>query len=140
GTLPTGQIYRHDGGRMWTLLKQLDTTPDVKYRRVWTMCQFQGTLFATTLPSGNVWSMQTGQCVTYDREFPPGWHHVAAQRTIDRLRLFVDGEVVAESKAGALPRLDLSNSEPWRIGAGSGDFFNGGMCEVRLDRRAMAAD
>jgi hypothetical protein len=138
GTLPLGQIYRHDGDARWTLLKQLDTTPDVKYRRVWTMAQFQGRLFATTLPSGHVWSMETGSSVTWDREFPSGWHHIAAQRMESHLRLFVDGEQAAESP---LPKakLSLTSDMPWRIGAGSGDFFNGSLADVRFHRRALTA-
>ncbi|MCE9525523.1 MAG: LamG domain-containing protein [Planctomycetales bacterium] len=139
GTLPLGQIYRHDGDTRWKLLKQLDTTPDVKYRRVWTMAQFQGKLFATTLPSGHVWSMETGTSVTWDREFPAGWHHVDAQRTEDSLRLFVDGEQVAESPLAGT-KLNLTSDKPWQIGAGSGDFFNGALADVRVDRRALTAE
>ncbi len=139
GTLPLGQIYRYEGDTSWSLLKQLDPTPDVKYRRVWTMAQFQGKLFATTLPSGHVWSMETGASVTWDREFSGGWHHVAAQRSNDRLRLFVDGEPIAESPLPTA-KLNLSNEMPWRIGAGSGDFFNGSMADVRVDRRTLTAE
>jgi hypothetical protein len=138
GTLPSGQIYRHEGDRRWTLLKQLDTTPDVMYRRVWTMAQFQGRLFASTLPSGHIWSMQTGASVTFDREFPAGWHHVAAQRADDWLRLFVDGQLVAESRQAA--PLDLSIDKPWKIGAGSGDFFHGALADVRLYLRSLSID
>ena len=137
GTLPLGQLYRYDGGSQWKLLRQLDSTPDVKYRRVWTMAEYQGKLFATTLPSGHVWTLETGAAVTWDREHPVGWHHVAAQRTSERLRLFVDGELVAESP---LPqaKLNLTCGEPWRIGAGSGDFFQGALADVRVDRRALS--
>jgi hypothetical protein len=138
GTLPLGQIYRYDGDQSWKLLKQLDTTPDVKYRRVWTMAQYQGKLFATTLPSGHVWSMQTGAVVTWDHEFPAGWHHVAAQRSGDMLRLFVDGKSVAESKTLNAGKLNLTNRQPWRIGAGPGDSFNGSLSHVRVDRRALS--
>ncbi len=137
GTLPLGQIYRYDGGQSWALLKQLDTTPDVKYRRVWTMAQFRGKLFATTLPSGRVWSMEAGQCVTWDKEFPAGWHHVAAQRRGNRLRLFVDGESVAETTSPRAAPLNLATSEPWQIGAGSGDFFHGSLADVQVYRRAL---
>lgn len=83
--------------------------------------------------------METGASVTWDREFPSGWHHVAAQRTNDRLQLFVDGEPVAESPLPTA-KLNLSNEKPWRIGAGSGDFFNGSMADVRVDRRALTAE
>ena len=41
GTLPLAQLYRHEGGGDWRLLRQLDTTPDVQYRRVWTMAEYQ---------------------------------------------------------------------------------------------------
>lgn len=139
GTLPLAQIHRHDGGRSWTLLKQLDRTPDVEYRRVWGMAQHDGRLFATTIPSGHVWSMRTGACVTWDWPFPAGWHHVAAQRAGGALRLFVDGRLVAESRAAAADALDIDCDKPWTIGAGSGDFFHGAVADVRLYRRALSA-
>lgn len=139
GTLPLGQIYRWDGDKKWTMLKQLDTTPDVKYRRVWTMAQFRGKLFATTLPSGNVWSMQTGACVTWDQQLPAGWHHIAAQRQGDTLRLFVDGVSASETKVENAASFDLSNDAPWQIGAGTGDYFKGGMAELRFYQRALSA-
>lgn len=140
GTLPLAQIYRHDGGETWTLLKQLDTTPDVKYRRLWTMAEYQGKLFSTTLPSGHIWSMQTGACVTTDKQFPTGRHHIAAQREKDTLRLYVDGKLAAESKAGKAGALDLANEQPWRIGAGSGDLFNGQLADVQVFKRALSTE
>lgn len=140
GTLPLGQIYRYDGGQRWTLLKQLDTTPDVQYRRVWTMAEYGGKLFATTLPSGHVWSMHSGVCVSWDKEFPAGWHHVAAQRQGNALRLFVDGELVAESCYGNAQALNLTNDRPWRLGAGSGDYFHGSLADVQVFRRALTEE
>ena len=140
GTLPLGQIFRYEGVQSWTMLKQLDTTPDVTYRRVWTMAQHQGKLFATTLPSAHVWSLQTGACVTRDDEFPPGWHHVAAQRQGDTLRLLVDGKSVAESSAGKASSLNLTSDQPWQIGAGTGDFFHGSLSDVQVFRRALSKD
>jgi len=138
GTLPLAQVYRHDGDRAWKLIQRLDTTPDVEYRRVWTMAQHDGRLFATTIPSGRVWSMRTGACVTWDRPFPPGWHHVAAQRAGGALRLLVDGELVAESHAVAADSLDVDCAAPWTIGGGSGDFFHGGLADVQVHRRALS--
>ncbi|HUQ70428.1 MAG TPA: LamG domain-containing protein [Planctomycetaceae bacterium] len=137
GTLPAAQIYRYDGGQAWTALKQLDLT-ETQYRRVWTMAQFQGKLFATTLPSGHVWSMLTGECVTWDHEFPSGWRHVAAQRKGDTLRLFVDGMLVGETTAGEASSADLNSEQPWKIGAGSGDYFHGSLADVRVHRRALS--
>ena len=138
GTLPLAQIYRHAGGRAWTMLERLDKTPDVDFRRVWTMAQHDGRLFATTIPSGHVWSMRTGACVTWDRPFPAGWHHVAAQRADGALRLFVDGTLVAESRAGAPDTLNVDCGQPWTIGAGSGDFFHGALADVQMHRRALS--
>ncbi|MBS0263071.1 MAG: LamG domain-containing protein [Planctomycetes bacterium] len=140
GTLPTAQLYRFDGGQKWSLLKQLDTTPDVKYRRVWTMAQFQGQLFATTLPSGHVWSLQTGAAVTWDEPFPAGRAHIAAQRQGDTLRLFVNGKRVAESQAGHASTLNLDIDHPWKIGAGSGDSFRGELGEVQVYKKALTAE
>lgn len=101
GSLPRAEVYRYEGGVRWTPLKQLDETPDVKYRRVWAMATYQGRLFATTLPSGKVWSMSAGSLATVDRELGPGWHVVIAQRTGGKLRLFVDGRPAAEAEGAA---------------------------------------
>jgi hypothetical protein len=144
GTLPLAWLGRHDvgpeGRSAWTLLKRLDTTPDVEFRRAWTMAQHAGRLFVTTIPSGHVWSMQAGACVTWDAECPPGWRHVAAQRQGDVLRLFVDGRQVAESAAGAAATLDVDCDRPWLVGAGSGGFFNGGIADLTIHRRALGLD
>jgi hypothetical protein len=143
GTLPLAWLGRHDvgpdGRDAWTLLRRLDTTPDVEYRRVWTLAQHAGRLFATTIPSGHVWSMQAGACVTWDVECPPGWRHVAAQRQGNELRLFVDGRQVAASTAGAAATLDVDCDRPWLIGAGPGGFFNGAIADVAIHRRALSA-
>lgn len=72
--------------------------------------------------------------------FPAGWHHVAAQRQGDSLRLFVDGRLVAESNAARVGKLAIGSDQPWRIGAGSGDFFNGSMADVRVYRRSLTID
>ena len=79
-------------------LARLDHTPEVKYRRAWTMAEQAGRVFCSTLPSGKVWSWSAGHQVTWDHSFPTGWHHIAAIRTSDRLRLFIDGKPVAEAK------------------------------------------
>lgn len=142
GTLPLAQMYRYDGGETWTPIKQLDTT-DVEYRRVWTMAQHQGKLFATTLPSGHVWSLQTGTVVTWDQWKQVANHdrfHLVAQRHGDTLRLFVGGKMVAESKTAKTSELDLSTDHPWQIGAGSGDFFHGSLADVQIFRRALTAE
>lgn len=139
GTLPLAEVYRFDGGQVWTRLTQLDKTPDVRYRRAWTMAQHQGRLFVSTLPSGKIHSLQAGPCVTHDRELPPGWRHVAAVRQGGMLRLYVDGQQVAESAPFEPDMFNLSTDEPLLIGAGPGDFFAGALANVRLYAGALSA-
>jgi len=139
GTLPLAEVYRHDGPT-WTKIARLDDTPDVKYRRAWTMAQYRGRLFCSTLPSGRVHSLEAGPCVTHDRELTPGWHHVAAVRQGPLLKLYLDGEPVAESAKFDREKFDLTTAEPLVIGAGAGESFRGALADVRLYRRALAAD
>lgn len=137
GTLPLGQVYRHDGGTTWTLMGRLDMTPDVKYRRVWSMAVYQGKLFAGTLPSGHVWSFEAGKSATYDRELKPGWRHLVGVREGNRLKLYIDGKLAATSSTFNPAEYDLSNDKPLKIGVGSHDYFNGSMRDVRLYARGL---
>jgi dienelactone hydrolase len=137
GTLPLAQVYRHDGGTTWTCTGQLDTTPDVKYRRAWSMAVYNGRLYCGTLPSGRVYSLEAGKCATNDRELPAGWRHVAAVKTGGRLRLYVDGKQVAVSSAFDPAEYDLSTAGPLRIGFGEHDYFKGKLRDLRLYRRAL---
>jgi hypothetical protein len=138
GTLPLAQVYRYDGEATWTCTGQLDKTPDVPYRRAWTMAVYQGRLFAGTLPSGRVYSLEAGKCATHDRELAPGWRHIAAVRGAGRLQLYVDGAAVAASSSFEPDDYDLTNEKPLKIGFGAHDYFRGSMCEVRLYGRALA--
>jgi hypothetical protein len=124
----------------WTQLEQLDRTPDVKYRRVWTMAQFQGRLFCTTLPSGHVHSLEAGACITHDQELPSGWHHVAAVRRADRLELYVDGRRVAESTTFLPADYDVSTAAPLTVGSGPVDDFQGHLSDLRIFKRALTAE
>jgi hypothetical protein len=137
GTLPLAAVFRYDGGQTWTKTAQLDQTPEVMYRRAWTMAAFDGRLFCSTLPSGHVHSLEAGPCVTYDRELPPGWQHVAAVKHGGVLRLYVNGKRVAESRRFDPAKFALVNKSPLQIGAGSGDYFHGSLFDVRLYRRAL---
>jgi len=139
GTLPLANVYRYEGGTTWTNTGQLDTTPDVKYRRGWSMAVYQGKLFGGTLPSGRVYAMEAGANVTYDHALAPGWHHLAAVREADRLRLYVDGAQVAASPAIADLSASIANNEPLRIGLGQHDHFNGSLADVRVHGRALSA-
>lgn len=137
GTLPLAEVHRFDGDGKWTSTGQLDRTPDVKYRRAWTMATYQGRLYVGTLPSGRVYSLEAGQNVTHDNELPAGWHHLAAVRAGKSLRLYVDGKQVAQS-ALVPAEYDLSCARPLRIGFGGQDYFNGSLSDLRLYRRALA--
>jgi hypothetical protein len=140
GTLPLAEVYRYDGGQTWTKTAQLDRTPDVKYRRAWTMAQYRGKLFCSTLPSGRVHSLEAGPCVTHDRELPAGWRHVAAVKHGGVLKLYIDGKLVAESAKFDPAKFDFTTDEPLLIGAGAGDYFNGALADVRVYLRALSAE
>lgn len=137
GTLPLAQVYRYDGDSNWTLTGRLDHTPEVRYRRAWSMAVFDGKLFCGTLPSGHVYSLEAGKCVTYDRELAPGWRHLAAVRGGDRLKLYVDGEVVATSAPLDSPDFNITNDQPLKIGFGTHDHFRGAISDLRIYNRAL---
>lgn len=137
GTLPLAAVYRYDGGTNWTSIGRVDTTPDVRYRRAWSMAVFQGRLFVGTLPGGRVLSIEAGKNATYDTALKPGWRHIAACRDKQHLRIYVDGQPVASSSAFDSGDYDLSNTEPLKIGFGSQDYFNGQMKNLRLYRRLL---
>lgn len=135
GTLPLAQVYRYDGGDKWTLTGQLDTTPDVKYRRAWTMAEFRGRLFVGTLPSGHVYSMQAGRCASSRRPFPSGWRHVAVVRSRQDLHVYVDLDLFAYSPiAEEETTQDDSADSPGtlELGRGAHEGFHGVLRDVRV--------
>ncbi len=140
GTLPLAEVYRYDGDDQWTLVGRLDFTPDVTYHRTWTMAVCGGKLYAGTLPSGHVLSMEAGKSATHDYPLEPGWRHVAAIRAADQLRLYVDGELVAQSTQFSAADYDISNDRPLKIGFGAHDYFNGAIAAVRIYNRALSGD
>ena len=138
GTLPLAEVFRYDGDQRWTSMGRVDLTPDVKYRRAWTMAVYQGRLFVGTLPSGKVMSLKAGEVVTLDRPLPTGWVHVAAVKGGDRLKLYVNGELVASSEKFDPADYDLSSRVPLKIGFGPHDYFNGSLSDVRVYRGALS--
>jgi hypothetical protein len=132
GSLPLAEIYRFDGDGKWTRLKQLDETPDVKYRRVWTMAAYRGKLFCTTLPSGKIWSMSTGACVTHDRELDAEWHSVLAERKQGSLTVSVDHKVIGQTTVDAKLALP-TKSLTLRVGSGPRGPFVGQLKDVWID-------
>lgn len=140
GTLPLAEVYRYDGGTTWTSTGRVDLTPDVKYRRAWSMAVFNGRLFCGTLPSGHVQSLSLGQCITYDRTLPKGPHDLAAVRQGKELRLYVDGKEVARSERDADSPIDVSNTAPLFVGKGPTGIAEGSITHVRIYRRALSID
>ena len=140
GTLPLGEVYRYEGGEDWTHIARLDHTPDVKYRRVWSMAIYNGRLFAGTLPSGRVHSIEFGRNATLDRPLKPGWRNVAAVREADRLRLYVDGRLVASSREFDPEAYNLTVEAPLTIGFGPNDHLNGRLRNVRLYDQPLTAE
>lgn len=137
GTLPLAQVYRYDGGADWTNTGQLDITPDVTYRRAWSMAVYNGALYCGVLPSGRVHRLETGRCLSYDHEVPPGWVHMAIARDATALSLYLNGARVAVSRDAGI---DIANTSPLRIGFGQHDYFNGSMRDLRLYNTALEPD
>ena len=137
GSLPLAQVYEYEAPQTWKLLAQLDETPDVKYRRAWTMAEHDGRLFVSTLPSGRIYSYSVGRMAMSGRALPSGWRHVTAVKLEDRLKLYVYGKLEAVSAPFESGEYDLSSTMPLRIGAGPNDFFRGRLADVRLYSRAL---
>ena len=140
GTLPLAEVHAYDGDGKWSRLERLDHTPNVKYRRAWTMAEFGGEVFCSTLPSGKVFAARQGRQVSWDHALPSGRHHIAAVKTKDRLALYVDGKQVAESTGFDASAWNLDAEAPLRLGTGMNGPFNGRLEELQIHRRALTAE
>ncbi len=138
GTLPLAQVHAYDGNGKWSLWQRLDFTPDVDYRRAWTMAEHAGEVYCSTLPSGKVWAARHGRQVSWDHTMPPGWHHIAAVKTDGRLALHVDGKQVAESTGFDLSSWNLESDAPLRLGSGMNGPFNGQLADLQIHERALS--
>jgi hypothetical protein len=78
-----------------------------------------------------VYAFEAGQNVMWDQELTSGWRHIAAVRTAERLRLYVDGVMVAQSRTFPATEYDLESKAPLQIGTGS----NGRLRSIRRDVR-----
>ncbi len=136
GTLPLAEVYSYEGDTTWRRLAQLDATPDVTYRRAWTMAEFGGRVFCSTLPSGRVYAYAAGATAMDDRALAEGWRHVAAVKDQGRLWLYVDGQLRGEQSFDA-SEYELTSDAPLRIGFGQNDYFHGRMHDVRCYDRAL---
>jgi hypothetical protein len=137
GTLPLADVYEYAGESQWKKLTRLDHTPDVKYRRAWTMAEFDGRVFCSTLPSGHIYSYQAGASVMSGNALPAGWRHVAAVKRGDRLQLYVGGKQIARSAPLDATQFELNVDKPLQIGFGQNDYFLGRVRDVRIYDRAL---
>lgn len=138
GTLPLAEVYEFDNKSSWKKLTRLDHTPDVRFRRAWTMAEHDGRLFCSTLPSGKIYSWRAGRVAMAGKAFPPGWHHVAAVRSGNSIKLFVDGMPAATQSGFNAAEYDLTHDQPLRIGFGPNDYFKGKLSDVKLYGRALS--
>ena len=137
GTLPLAEVYEFDNKSSWNKLTRLDHTPDVRFRRAWTMAEHDGKLFCSTLPSGKIYSWRAGRVAMAGKTFPAGWHHVAAVRSSSSIKLFVDGILASTQSGFETADYDLSVDHPLRIGFGPNDYFKGKLSDVKLFGRAL---
>lgn len=140
GTLPLAQVYAYDGDGQWSLWQRLDHTPNVEYRRAWTMAEFAGQVFYSTLPSGKVYAARHGRQVSWDHTLPSGWHHIVAIKAARRLALFVDGQQVAETTEFDASNWNLDSAAPWRLGQGMNGPLNGQLADVQVHRRVLTRE
>ncbi len=136
GTLPMANIWRLDDND-YQYIGNVDSSPEVFLRRAWSMAVFQGKLFVGTLPSGRVLSYEAGRIVTHDHNLPAGRHHVVAVREKNVLKLYLDGEMVAQSSEFYAADFDLNTDENLKIGFGPHQFFKGTMSDLRIYRGAL---
>jgi hypothetical protein len=72
-----------------------------------------------------------------NQEPPTGWHHVAATRAGNSLKIFVDGQQVAENFSPEATAFNLSNKNALQIGFGPNDHFYGRLSSIHLYGRAL---
>jgi len=159
GVLPKAQVYRYECDGQWTLLGSLASRPDYDqavlptWSRVVSLTTHRGRLFAATGACqaraidmdpagtvGRVLACRAGQVVSHEHDLGGDWTHVTAVRADQRLRLFLNGALVAESEAPAGHAFELTNVQPLRIGYGAQGAFNGAIADVRLYRGALEAE
>ncbi len=138
GTLPLAEVYSYEGKDGWKRMTRLDHTPDVTYRRVWTMAEHDGRVFCSTLPSGKVFAFSAGQQASWGHPLSPGRHHVAAVKSATQLRLYVDGALVAQTPPFEADGYDLDSAAPLRLGTGTNGPLNGRLNDLRMWGRTLS--
>ncbi len=152
GTLPRIGLWRYEDDATWTLIHRL-LPKEAEYRgRLTSLTVHEGRLFASAGCSngnifdepcdvrGKVYSIEAGKCVSSGQDLGSGWKHVAAVKDNGRLRLYVDGRLVATSTPFDSAQYDLTTDQPLKIGFGETDYFSGMIREIRLYNRPIGED
>jgi hypothetical protein len=165
-SLPRAEVCRYEGDSKWTSLKRFHSPegwvpgipPNVsrdqvnEMARVTSLTIHDGKLFASTGSCtsaaqdppldvrGKVFALEAGKNVSYDKDLGPGWKHLAAIREDGRLKLMIDGELVATSVEFDPAEYDISTDRPLRIGFGETEHFEGKMRDVRLYNRSLSEE
>ena len=66
-----------------------------------------------------------------------GWQHLAAVKSANTLKLYVNGKLVSSSSTFDASHFNLQPNQPLKIGFGQHDYFNGKMKDVRLYQGAL---
>ncbi|MFM7072315.1 MAG: LamG-like jellyroll fold domain-containing protein [Planctomycetota bacterium] len=163
GAIPRGEVSRYECDGRWKSLRKFFSPPNWEpgpptapvreeinnWTRVTSLTVFDGRMFASLgsctssvkdAPAdmrGRIYSLQAGECVSYDKDLGPGWKQLMAVRTGNRLKLYIDDKLVAESPPFDSSAYQLDVDAPLLIGFGEHDYFTGRICDVRLYRRAL---
>lgn len=164
GSLPRSEVCRYDGESTWSSIKRFYSPdgwiPGVpgaanrkevnEWGRVTSLTVFDGKLFASTGSCtsstqdapldvrGKVFSMEAGKMASSSKDLGAGWKHVAAVRSGGSLKLYVNGELAAESSSFDPADYDLNSGKPLLLGFGQTEYFDGKMNDVRLYRVALS--
>jgi hypothetical protein len=158
GSLPNGEVSRHDGNGVWTKDTRFNDAgygyiaPDVAgvagEMRLTSLGIFNGKLVASTgsrqghytdcIPDsrGTVWAMEAGQAVSDSHDIGYGDTTVVLRRSATSLDLFLNG-VLVQSRV-ILSALDISNTQPLCIGAGNSGPLDGYVLGAKLWNEAIS--
>jgi hypothetical protein len=155
GTIPRAEVFRFDGRQKWSSIRRFLDPAGYEFKnsnewaRVTSLTTYAGKLFASMgsctssrldAPAdfrGQVYAMQAGPCISFDRDLGAGWQHVTAVKRSNRLELFINGEKACESGVFDAASFDLTQDQPLRIGLGETDYFSGRIREVRAYNLAL---
>jgi hypothetical protein len=165
GSIPRAEVYRYEGGQEWTRMARFFAPPGwepepvataspqgvAEWTRVTSLTVYAGRLFASIASCtgaiidapcdvrGEVYALQAGRCITYDRDLGASRRHLMAVRDGANLSLYIDGELAVTSADASQDEYAIDNSAPLTIGFGTEDHFSGQIQDVRIYDGALTA-